>query len=97
MYSLSLPVRAYWGVGLVLGAGVIARSRTGRAGPTGTPQMGSGVTSLGGMLWMETEGPGAVCAEAKGVVSAKAWGAGPFRDQEEGPFYGEWLTLTGFG
>lgn len=94
---MSLPVRAYWGVGLVLGAGVRASSRAGRAGPTGTPHMGSGVTSLGGVLWTAAEGPGAVCAEAKWVVSAKAGGAGPFRDQEEGPFYGEWLTLTGFG
>ena len=34
-------MRAYWGVGLVLGAGVMAGSRTGRVGPTGTPRMGS--------------------------------------------------------
>ena len=30
------------------------------------PQMGSGVTSLGGALWMETEGPGAVCRSQGG-------------------------------
>lgn len=72
MYSLSQYCESILGCGLILGAGVIAGHRTGRVGPSGTPQMGSGVTSLGGALWMETEGPGAVCAEAKGVVSAEA-------------------------
>lgn len=57
------------GVGLVLGTGVRASSRAGRAGPTGTLTWGQG-----GLLGMCC-GPGwtgAVCAEAKWVVSAKA-------------------------
>lgn len=67
-------MRASWGVGSVLGAGVRAGSRTGRAGPTGAPQIGSGEASLGGALWTGTEGPGAICVEARGIVSAKALG-----------------------